>query len=83
MGTIAQEILRKMHKLPQREQVKKDVDAAQAKAEGSDKAGSKAGETIDKKGPAKDAVAADKRNLGDSPDDVKKAGEQPEKNGKM
>lgn len=80
MGTIAQEILRKNHGYEQRQSIKKDVDAAEAKAEGTEGKGKKEADTLDKKdADGKGKVMDDKRDLGDSSADAKATGEDPEK----
>jgi hypothetical protein len=66
MGTLAQEILRKYHGLNQRPEIKKEVDAAQAKAEGKEKDAEKA---QDEK-PSDKAHKKDSRDLGDSAHDA-------------
>lgn len=67
MGTLAQEVLRKMHGYEQRKEIKDVVDGAEKKAKEEDK--TRRDDLKDKEADMK--AGKDKRDLGDSSADAK------------
>lgn len=75
MGSIAVEILKKHHGYEQRLDAKSEADKAEQKLMGDKSKGSKEADTLDKKDAEGKKVEKDKRDLGDSSADAKKAPE--------